>query len=98
MRCFRHVPAHRHLAGRLAALVICLAAFTADAQQPPGAPPPPAVSVVEIKADRVPLSFEYAGRVEASREVQVRAQAGGILLRRNYNEGAEPVLDRKSVV
>lgn len=91
MRRLLHVPAHRHLPGLLASLVICLAAFTADAQQSPGpgAPPPPAVSAIEIKADRVPLSFEYAGRVEASREVQVRAQAGGILLRRNYNEGAE---------
>jgi membrane fusion protein (multidrug efflux system) len=90
MRCFPHVPAHRHLAGGLAALVVCLAAFAAEAQQPGGrSPPPSAVSAIEIKAGKVPLSFEYAGRVEASREVQVRAQAGGILLRRNYNEGAE---------
>ena len=61
-----------------------------SAQPAQGAtPPPPAVTAIEVKAGKVPLDFEYAGRVEASKEVQVRAQASGILLRRNYVEGAE---------
>ena len=51
--------------------------------------PPPEVSVVEVARGTIPLTFEYAGRVEASREVQVRAQASGILLRRHFVEGAE---------
>jgi len=59
------------------------------AQGGPGSMPPPEVSVVEVKAGPVPLSFEYAARVAASREVQVRAQVGGILLKRNFVEGAE---------
>lgn len=63
-------------------------AVNTQAQQPPG-PPPPAVTVVEVKAGEVPLTFEYAARVEASRTVQVRAQAGGILLKRNFDEGAK---------
>ncbi|GAU82078.1 efflux RND transporter periplasmic adaptor subunit [Bosea sp. BIWAKO-01] len=62
------------------------AATLAQAQ---GAAPPPQVTVVEVKAGKVPLTFEYAARVEASREVQVRAQVGGILLKRNFVEGAE---------
>lgn len=60
------------------------------AQSAPGAaPPPPAVTVVELRADEVPLAFEYAARVVASREVEVRAQVGGILLKRDFVEGAE---------
>ncbi len=63
------------------------AADPARAQAGPGAPPP-AVTVVEIVPGKVPLTFEYAARVAASREVQVRAQVGGILLKRNFVEGA----------
>jgi membrane fusion protein (multidrug efflux system) len=52
------------------------------------AAPPPQVTVVEVHSGRVPIEYEYAARIEASREVEVRAQASGILLRRNFNEGA----------
>jgi membrane fusion protein (multidrug efflux system) len=51
--------------------------------------PPPDVSAMEIKSGPVPLTFEFAARVAASREVQVRAQVGGILLKRNFVEGAK---------
>lgn len=53
------------------------------------APPPPAVTVMEVEATPVELSFDYAGRVAAVREVEVRARVGGILLERRYEEGAE---------
>jgi len=72
------------------ALTMCAGVSEGSAQPAQGAtPPPPAVTAIEVKAGKVPLDFEYAGRVEASKEVQVRAQASGILLRRNYVEGAE---------
>jgi membrane fusion protein (multidrug efflux system) len=71
------------------ACVMGAGASGAGAQPAPGAAPPPAVSAIEVTAEKVPLTYEYAGRVEASREVQVRAQASGILLRRNFVEGAE---------
>lgn len=58
------------------------------AAQPAAAPPPPEVSVVEIKSADVPLPLQYAGRVAGFRVVEVRAQIGGILLRREYAEGA----------
>jgi membrane fusion protein, multidrug efflux system len=48
----------------------------------------PQVTVAEVRAGKVPITYEYAARIEASREVEVRAQAGGILLRRAFNEGA----------
>lgn len=58
------------------------------AQSQAPAPDAPQVTVIEVRAGEVPISYEYAARIEASREVEVRAQAGGILLRRNFNEGA----------
>jgi membrane fusion protein, multidrug efflux system len=50
--------------------------------------PPPQVTVSEIKAKEVPVTYEYAARISAFREVQVRARVGGILLKRNFNEGS----------
>jgi membrane fusion protein (multidrug efflux system) len=48
----------------------------------------PQVTVAEVRSGKVPITYEYAARIEASREVEVRAQASGILLRRAFNEGA----------
>jgi membrane fusion protein (multidrug efflux system) len=87
-------------AGRVLAVVVILAAGAAAGwwflgrQQPPavaqpaGAPPPPEVTVVEVKAADTPLPLQYAGRVAGFRVVEVRAQVGGILLKREYSEGA----------
>ncbi|WP_246779659.1 efflux RND transporter periplasmic adaptor subunit [Rhizobium sp. BK313] len=51
--------------------------------------PPPQVTVVEVKPQTVPLTYEYAARISAYRQVDVRARVGGILLKRNFVEGAE---------
>lgn len=80
-------------ASRVAA-VIGLATSLAGAAGPSlaqggGAPPPPAVTTEVVKSADVPLSFEYAGRISAYRDVEVRARVAGILLNRNYQEGAE---------
>lgn len=62
----------------------------ATAQQPGGAQtPPPQVTIVEVEAKQVPVTYDYAARVSAYREVQVRARVGGILLQRNFTEGAQ---------
>ncbi|MEZ0167089.1 efflux RND transporter periplasmic adaptor subunit [Microvirga sp. TS319] len=50
--------------------------------------PPPQVTVTKVEAKEVPVTYEYAARISAHREVQVRARVGGILLKRNFNEGA----------
>lgn len=58
---------------------------------PPGmGGPPPQVSVVTVQQQTLPVSFEYTGQTQGSREVEVRARVTGILLRRNYVEG-QPV-------
>ncbi len=49
----------------------------------------PPVTVTEIKAQNVSVPYEYAARVSAYRDVQVRARVGGILLHRNFIEGTK---------
>jgi len=64
-----------------------LAACDSGTAQLP-APPPPSVAILEIEAGPVPLRFQYAGRVAAFREVEVRARVSGILQEKSFVEGA----------
>ncbi|UIJ70736.1 efflux RND transporter periplasmic adaptor subunit [Aurantimonas sp. HBX-1] len=74
---------------RIVALTGLLVASGAPAMaQGPGEAPPPAVTVMTIESRTLPVTYEYAGRVAASREVEVRARVGGILLQREFEEGA----------
>ncbi|MDH7794145.1 membrane fusion protein (multidrug efflux system) [Beijerinckia sp. GAS462] len=59
-----------------------------NAASPPAAPPPPSVSVTEIKPREVPLRFQYAGRVAAFREVEIRARVSGVLKEKSFIEGS----------
>jgi membrane fusion protein, multidrug efflux system len=54
----------------------------------PKAPPPPQVGVLVVKAKALPLTFTYAGRVAGFRDVEIRAQVNGTLLKREFAEGA----------
>lgn len=47
------------------------------------------VNVEVMRARDIPLNFEFAARAQGSKETEVRARVGGILLKRNYIEGAE---------
>lgn len=49
----------------------------------------PSVEVVQVSPQNVPLSFEFAARAQGSKETEVRARVGGILLKRNYVEGSK---------
>ena len=52
-----------------------------------GGMPPPEVAAVTVTRGDMPLAMEYMGQTAGSREVEVRARVGGILLRRAYEEG-----------
>lgn len=68
-----------------------LAIFTGGCQKNAAAPParpPSEVSVFTVKSGRVELTSEYPGRINSVREAQVRARATGILLKRQFEEGA----------
>lgn len=47
------------------------------------------VNAIKLEPENIPLSFEYPARAQGSKEVQVRARVGGILLSRNYVEGSK---------
>ncbi|MEG6506007.1 efflux RND transporter periplasmic adaptor subunit [Nitratidesulfovibrio sp. 1201_IL3209] len=74
----------------LFALVLALAAVLTgckDESAAPKAAPAPLVVVQQVQPRDLPLTYEYVGQTAGSREVEVRARVGGILLRRAYAEG-----------
>ena len=58
--------------------------------------PPPEVNVVTVAPRALDETFEYVGQTAGSREVEVRARVTGILLKRNFKEGA-PVREGQSL-
>lgn len=55
---------------------------------PPGGFPPAVVAVQEVRPAVAPVEFEFPAQTAGSREVEVRARVAGILLKRNFEEGA----------
>ena len=55
---------------------------------PGGGMPPQEVTVQTVAPESLPVTFEYVGQTLGSREVEVRARVTGILLKRNFTEGA----------
>lgn len=49
----------------------------------------PEVKVKVLQAENVPLSFEFSARAQGSKDTEVRARVGGVLLKRNYVEGSQ---------
>lgn len=78
------------LSATFAALILsaCGPAGGPPGGAPPGGFPPAPVSVVTVVPADVPVEFEYAAQLAGSREVEIRARVAGILLKRNYTEGA----------
>jgi membrane fusion protein (multidrug efflux system) len=71
----------------LPAAIFLLAAGCGPAGGPPPFPPP-VVSVITVEPRDVPVSYEYVAQTAGYREVEVRARVTGILLKRNFREGA----------
>ena len=67
------------------------AVILAACGQKPSAPPPqtPEVGVVTVQPTTVPVVSELPGRTSAFLVAQVRARVDGIVLRREFTEGAE---------
>ncbi|MCA1859170.1 efflux RND transporter periplasmic adaptor subunit [Janthinobacterium sp. HSC-3S05] len=72
----------------IAAALLSLAACSKPATEE-GAAPPAAVTVLKLQAAPVVLSDELPGRVVAFRTADIRPQVGGIVLRRQFEQGAE---------
>ena len=88
----REAPARRMVGAVLftaAALALAGCSKSHGEGAPPGfGGPPPQVNVVTVQPQTLPVTFEYTGQTQGSREVEVRARVTGILLKRNYGEGA----------
>ena len=65
--------------------------FPGCGQRPPGGfqMPPPEVGVVTIAPESVALTTELPGRIDPVRVAQVRARVDGIVLHREFREGAD---------
>lgn len=72
----------------IAAALLSLAACSKPAPEE-AATPPAAVTVLKLQAAPVVLSDELPGRVAAFRTADIRPQVGGIVLRRQFEQGAE---------
>ena len=81
-----HEPRTLVARGTLFALIAALAGCGGEQQA--FQPPPPEVAVQTVTSDPVPLDLTYTARTVGSREVEVRARVGGILLKRRYEEGS----------
>jgi membrane fusion protein (multidrug efflux system) len=84
------LPARSALKRSMATLLVpaLLAAGCKPADGPPGGFPPPVVSVITVEPRDIAVAYEYVAQTAGSREVEVRARVTGILLKRNYQEGA----------
>lgn len=78
----------------IAAALLSLAACSKPAPEE-GAAPPAAVTVLKLQAVPVVLSDELPGRVAAFRTADIRPQVGGIVLRRQFEQGAEVTAGQK---
>jgi len=62
--------------------------------QAQAAQPPPQVGIIVAQPAEVPYPVEFAGRVAGFRDVEVRPRVGGLLLKREFEEGARVKQDQ----
>jgi membrane fusion protein (multidrug efflux system) len=53
--------------------------------------PPQPVQVLELQPRDLPVSFEYVGRLEASREIEIRPRITGLIEERLFDEGGQVI-------
>ncbi|MEJ8853210.1 efflux RND transporter periplasmic adaptor subunit [Variovorax robiniae] len=70
--------------------LLAIALLAACSGKEPEKPPAPVaeVSVQVVKAQVVPVTFDFVGQTESSQQVEIRARVNGFLEKRLYNEGA----------
>ena len=70
-------------------LVVCAVSLSGcdEPRAAPAAAPPPSVSVVEVKPERVALTDEWVATLDGNVNAQIRPQVSGYLIRRAYTEG-----------
>jgi membrane fusion protein (multidrug efflux system) len=72
----------------VAAVVVVAGCSKGDSAEAAKAAEAVPVKVMEASIEQVPFSLDVVGQTEGSKEVEVRARVGGILVKRFYQEGA----------
>ena len=72
----------------LTGLAACSKSEPPQAAAAQAAAPAPTVGVVKVKLGQVAVAAELPGRLEAARSADVRARAGGVVLKRLFVEGS----------
>lgn len=70
----------------LVLVAACLSGCGKDAATPPGRPPVDVTTIIVAQQD-TPVSIEFVGQTQSSREVEIRARVEGFLDKRLYKEG-----------
>lgn len=72
--------------------IVCVALLAAGCHRAPagysGAMPPPLVNVMTVKTQPLPITTELPGRVDAEQAANVNARVDGVVLRREFEQGA----------
>lgn len=74
-----------------AAALFALISGCSDANssaEAPAAPPPPAVSIIEVVPETLPILNELPGRITPTRIAEVRPRVSGIVLERVFEQGS----------
>src|SRR5258708_3777600 len=73
----------------VSALAVIVLAGCSKGKQAPPAAQPPEVSVVAVQRASVPVTLDLPGRTNPYLVAQVRARVDGIVLKRDFKEGAD---------
>jgi len=88
-RWSRSLPRNAVFTGILLLSAVLAACGPAQSEaEGPSGPPPAAVAVEKVRPVDVPAVYEYVGQTAGSRDIEVRARVAGILVKRNFAEGA----------
>jgi membrane fusion protein (multidrug efflux system) len=80
---------HRYLAFLLGpSLIMLMAGCAEQTEQAGGDKGPVAVTAVTVTPNDVPVTFEFVGKTESSRRVEIRSRVEGFLEKRLYKEGS----------
>lgn len=73
-------------------LITCLSFYLfacSDSKKTQAPPPPPQVSVIETRAEDIPLFMEFVGQTSGLKDIAIRARVEGFLEGVHFQEGSE---------
>ena len=72
----------------VSSLLLLLFACSEEKKKEKVAPPPPEISVIETRAEDVPIFMEFVGQTHGLKDITIRARVEGFLEGIHFNEGS----------